>query len=383
MPKWLVPLIAGVALIAISALAVVLLSGGDDETKTAQPKGGTPVGEGEVLLEPINTQVPNPFTPRTTTGTEPSVQTAVMPAGVPARAASGGQVNGNAPGLYGGTGNNAVCDRNQLIAFLEANPAKARAFAGVLGITTTQIRDYINALTPVVLTTDTLVLNHGYANGRATPRNAVLQAGTAVLIDTYGIPRVKCGCGNPLAPPTITKAAKIRGPRWTGFQPTKVTKVTSAEIVNIFVIVNVTTGQLTDRPPGTDGTQDTQILIDRQCDLFPNDPACTTTTTSSTTTTLAPYTPPTAGPTPAPPAPAPIEPVNTPIDAINDFLTAAGYSYIGDCSNATLPEDVGSWCSVFYEDHGDYLVFGIGEVASEPSETVNVTIEGDHWVVVG
>jgi hypothetical protein len=382
LPPWLVPLIAGIAVIAIAALAVVLLAGGD-EKKTAQPRGGTPIGEGEVLLEPINAPVPNQFTERTTTGTEPTVQTAAMPAGVPARATSGGQVNGNAPGLYGGTGNVAVCDRDQLIAFLEANPAKARAFAGVLGITSSQIRDYVNSLTPVVLTTDTLVLNHGYSNGKATPRNAVLQAGTAVLIDKYGIPRVKCNCGNPLLPPTITKAARIRGTRWPGFQTTKVTKVTSAEVVNIFVIVNVTTGELTDRPAGTDGTQDTPILIDRQCDLFPDDPACTT-TTSSTSTTLAPYTPPTAAPPADTPAPdVPVEPVNTPIDAINDFLNAAGYNYIGDCSYTTLPEDIGSWCSVFYEDHGAYLVFGIGEVAAEPSDTVNVTIEGDHWVVIG
>ena len=28
--------------------------------------------------------------------------------------------------------------------------------------------------------------NHGYANGRATPRQSVLEAGTAVLVDRYG-----------------------------------------------------------------------------------------------------------------------------------------------------------------------------------------------------
>ncbi len=381
LPKWLVPVILGVAVVAIAALAVVLLTGGDD--KTAHPKGGTPIGEGTVLLEPINTQVPNQFTQRTTTGAEPTVQTSAMPAGVPARAASGGQVNGSAPGLYGGSGNAAVCDRNQLIAFLEANPAKARAWAGVLGITTAQIRDYVNSLTPVLLTTDTLVLNHGYANGRATPRNAVLQAGTAVLIDKYGIPRVKCGCGNPLLPPTLTKATRIRGPRWSGFQPTKVTKVVSADTVNIFVIVNVTTGQLTDRPVGTDGTQDTPILIDRVCDLFPNDPACTTTTTSSTT--LPPFTPPTASPT-SPPTASPTAPsavpVNSPEDAIGHRLADLGYTYIGDCSNAT-DADAGSWCTLLSEDHGTYRVYEYGEIGSPTSAGfLNVAIQGDVWVVV-
>jgi hypothetical protein len=34
----------------------------------------------------------------------------------------------DAPGLYGGTLNNASCDRNQMIAFLRQNPAKAAAW---------------------------------------------------------------------------------------------------------------------------------------------------------------------------------------------------------------------------------------------------------------
>jgi hypothetical protein len=375
LPKWLLPVVLGVAaVVAIAALAVVLLTGGDDETKRAHP-GGTSIGEGAVLLEPINTQVPNQFTQRTTTGAEPTVQTAALPAGVPARAASGGQVNGSAPGLYGGSGNAAVCDRNQLIAFLEADPAKARAWAGVLGITTAQIRDYVNSLTPVLLTTDTLVLNHGYANGKATPRNAILQAGTAVLVDKYGIPRVKCGCGNPLLPPTLSNAAKIRGTRWPGFQPQNVTKVVSADTVNIFVIVNVTNGQLTDRPAGTDGTQDTPILIDRECDLFPNAAACATTTT--TITTLPPLTTPTA-----PPTSPEVVPVNTPEDAIGASLAGAGYTYIGNCSHAT-DADTGSYCSLLSEDHGTYRVYEYGEIGAPMSAGfINVTLEGDHWVVI-
>ncbi|MGH3907098.1 MAG: DUF6777 domain-containing protein, partial [Pseudonocardiaceae bacterium] len=42
---------------------------------------------------------------------------------------------------------------------------------------------------------DTRVTNHGYRDGKATDRQAVLQAGTAVLVDEKGRPRVKCGCG--------------------------------------------------------------------------------------------------------------------------------------------------------------------------------------------
>ena len=382
MPGWLVPVALGVTALAIIALVVVLLAGGDDGAKTKG--GGTAIGQGEVLLEPINTPVPNPFAPRATatTGTEPTVQTNALPAAVPARAGSGGQVNGSAPGLYGGSGNITVCNRDQLVAFLETHPGQARAFAGVLGITTAQIRDYVATLTPVVLTTDTLVLNHGYANGKATPRNAVLQAGTAVLIDKYGVPRVKCGCGNPLAPATLTKATKIRGPRWTGFRPTNVTQViSSTTVINIFVTVNVNTGELINRPAGTDGTQDTPVLIDQQCDLFPNDPACTT-TTSTTTTTLAPYTPPTVAPTA--PSGGGVAAVNSPEDAIGDFLAAAGYSYLGDCSHVDATADAGSWCSLLREDHGTYRVYEYGEIGALGSAgNLNVALQEDgHWVVV-
>jgi hypothetical protein len=323
----LLPVALGVTALVIIGVVIALVAGGGGDDGTGD---GTTIGQGAVLLEPINTPVPNPFAPggTATTGTEPTVQTNALPAGVPARAGSGGQVNGSAPGLYGGSGNAGVCNRDQLVAFLEANPGKARAWAAVLGITTAQIRDYVASLTPVVLTTDTLVLNHGYVNGKATPRNAVLQAGTAVLVDKFGIPRVKCGCGNPLLPPTITKATKIRGPRWPGFQPTNVTQVVTGNTINIFVIVDVNTGELINRPVGTDGSQDTPVLVDQQCDLFPNDPACTTTTTSSTTLAPAPTASPTSPPT-APPTTPEVIPVNTPEDAIGAVLGGAGHTYIG------------------------------------------------------
>jgi hypothetical protein len=52
----------------------------------------------------------------------------------------------------------------------------------------------------------------------ANPINSVLQAGTAVLVDTFGVPRVRCFCGNPLAP-AIELAAEVTvgGTPWPGF----------------------------------------------------------------------------------------------------------------------------------------------------------------------
>lgn len=365
MPTWLVPVALVVAAMAIVALLVVVLTGGGDGDRTTvirEPK------QDEVLLEPINAPVPDPFTERVTVGTETRVTTSALPATVPARAATGGQVAGSAPGLYGGSGNTRVCDREQLIRFLGANAAKARAWAGVVGTTPAGIRAYVMSLTPVLLTRDTLVLNHGFSNGRATPRNAVLQAGTAVLVDQFGIPRVKCNCGNPLAEPTITSPTKVVGTRWPGFSTTKILLVVPDVEVSSFVIVDIDTGALTSRPVGTDGDQDGAVLIDELCSLVPDDPQCTA---------VEP------GPLPTSPEPS-TGATNTPEDAIGEALAAAGYDYLGDCSLADNAGDevYGMYCSVLYEDNGSYRVYGIGPVASEPSDTVNVTIEGGRWVVI-
>ena len=58
---------------------------------------------------------------------------------------------------------------------------------------------HLSRLTPLVLRTDTVVTNHGYIDGAGDAFTSVLQAGTAVLVDDYGVPAVRCYCGNPLA----------------------------------------------------------------------------------------------------------------------------------------------------------------------------------------
>ena len=90
-----------------------------------------------------------------------------------------------------------------MVAFLQANPEKAAAWAGVLGISAASIPGYVAELTPVILRSDTYVTNHGFAGGRATTLTSVLQAGTAVMVDKFGTPRVKCYCGNPLTPAIV------------------------------------------------------------------------------------------------------------------------------------------------------------------------------------
>lgn len=64
----------------------------------------------------------------------------------------------------------------------------------------TDIDAYVAELTPAHLAADQRVTNHGYRNGSPTPRQSLLKAGTAVLVDAEGVPRVRCYCGNPLVP---------------------------------------------------------------------------------------------------------------------------------------------------------------------------------------
>ena len=220
-----------------------------------EPDGIT--GPGEVFLEPAAMPGPRPFTPKVdvlpvgfspTPIATPPPTTAPPAAPTTAPATPSPQVvvvrSGDEPGLYGGSNDDAVCDPDQLIAFLEADAAKAAAWAGVHGIAPSGVRDYIDGLTALVLTVDTRVTNHGYADGRATPRQAVLQAGTAVLVDDRGVPRARCACGNPLLEPVaVPGQVTYTGSPWPAFRPETVQVVRPApEPVEEFSAVDVRSG---------------------------------------------------------------------------------------------------------------------------------------------
>jgi Domain of unknown function (DUF6777) len=232
---------------AFLALAVVLAACGSSSSSssTSGVKGGS-----EVVAQAISTAGANPFTASVGTdhaGIKP-------PPG--AASSSGGPVSYTAslPGLYGGTRNISTCDAHKLVSFLEANPAKATAWAGVLGIPTSQISHYVAGLTPVILRTDTRVTNHGYVNGQADALQSVLEAGTAVFVDDYGRPVVKCYCGNPLTPPQLLSAPVYTGPLWTGFSTTSITIIQqSTTIIKQFILYDPTTGKLYPQPPGING----------------------------------------------------------------------------------------------------------------------------------
>lgn len=206
---------------------------------------------------------PNPFTESTQQDPAPPASSAVTKKSAELRASlakaqgTGTPVaGGSTPGLYGGSGDAQVCDPQKLVAFLAGAPAKAAAWARVLGITPAKVGTYVAGLTPVVLGSDTLVQNHGYRSGAATSFPAILQAGTAVLVDATGTPRVKCNCGNPLTEPqplSVSSAATI-GQAWPGYRAGSVILVTPARASGSLPLVDLTTGRVYHQPVGAGTT---------------------------------------------------------------------------------------------------------------------------------
>jgi hypothetical protein len=196
-------LLGALVVVGIGAGVALAVSGGD---------GGD--GGGEILLESAGRPGPNPFTPPVDPA-DPA-EAAVL---VGAEPESGATPAADAP-LFGGSGDDRVCDREAMIRFFASHPAQARAWARVAGVDVALIPTYVRSLTPTVLLYDTRVTNHGFADGRATPRQSVLQAGTAVLVDEMGQLVAKCKCGNPLRPPVkTTSAPRYQGAKWPGFTP--------------------------------------------------------------------------------------------------------------------------------------------------------------------
>jgi len=179
------------------------------------------------------------------------------------RPQAGGETEGDAPGLYGGTRRKAACDPDALLRFLRRNPDKGKAWAAAHGLDFSQLPHFFQKLTPVILRVDTLVTNHGYKNGEPTAFPAVLQAGVGVLVDEYGRPAVKCNCGNPLTapPPGVDpRKARYEGASWDRFDDRTVTVIRPRDrdkgrLTTITLVDPAATMSFT-RPAGTTGEQD-------------------------------------------------------------------------------------------------------------------------------
>ncbi|MGW7428116.1 DUF6777 domain-containing protein [Streptomyces sp. NPDC054861] len=316
-------------LAALAALTSALLIAGCSSGGDA---GGSGTEEataafGEVLLQPATAPGPDPFTASTATATTVAAGTTAVaraPASpAPARGRALREVTGSTPGLYGGTRSVASCDVERQVALLTEDPAKTGAFAESSGVPESGIADWLRDLTPVLLRTDTRVTGHGYRAGEAAPFQAVLQAGTAVLVDGYGAPRVRCACGNPLRSPVDDKGAAHRGKPWRGYHPDRVVAVTpTTAVVGSLVIVNVADNTWIERRSGSDGEGDRDPDVvppcdPAECDLVaapsrrpPDAPAPPPTGPDGPDTPRDPAPPDTSAPPPgeAPSDPAPQEP---------------------------------------------------------------------------
>lgn len=273
-PRRTLLIAVGAVLVLIVAVAAFLVLGGDEASA------------GEVFTEPIDSLGDEPFVdaPPPPLSDEQVAAIAELPDQPADETDDVETFEGGTPGLYGGTRDDGRCDAEALVAFLEANPAEARAWAGVLGIEVGGISDYVGTLTPTLLRSDTRVTNHGFRDGEATSLQSVLQAGTAVFVDATGAPVVKCSCGNPLTRPSARTSPTYTGPTWDGFDPDRVIVITPAVVnVDVYVMVDIDTGDRFTRPVASKGDDDGNVSVGSG-----GSPPDTTTTTTSATTTTAP-----------------------------------------------------------------------------------------------
>ncbi len=162
---------------------------------------------------------------------------------------------GGTPGVFGASAEGEVCDVGGLVTALQANPRVADGWASVHGLDENTIGSFVAELTPVILLRDTAVTSFGWSDGWITPRQSILQRGTAVLIDRRGSPVTRCLSGSPLrAPQTLPATPDFQGDAWKGFTRASTVEIVAATgDVTEFVLIDVQTGIPIRRTAGING----------------------------------------------------------------------------------------------------------------------------------
>ncbi|WP_050670783.1 serine/threonine-protein kinase [Luteipulveratus halotolerans] len=248
--RWAIPaLVAAVCIGLIAGMLVNRFAGSDDPPAQA------------VQLIPADQTPPERFTASAVTQRPSDV---LKQSHVRADGSSGGATattaaaplvpqtsRGGDAGLYGREGDESACDSSRLIEMLMAEPAVAKAWAQLQGVTVEQIPATIKSWTSVLLRHDTYVTNTIYKGGRAESYPAILQAGTAVLVDRNGVPRTKCNCGNPLLPPPPADGRQVVGAAWKGYSPSRTRVVRpSVAALSSFTVADIVTGATRAVPAG-------------------------------------------------------------------------------------------------------------------------------------
>jgi ketosteroid isomerase-like protein len=237
---------------------------------------------GDVVLIRVDTTQANAFVPVNFDLQTPDPN--VVPAMPDVPKIDDQQANGTLPGMYGRSGNGVACDVEKLVSYLvdPAHESQARAWAGVAGIDAADIRTYFARLTPVRLRFDTRVTNYDYKDGAANGFEAVLQAGTSVLVDDRGVPRAKCNCGNPLTEASgsdssgdVADFASNPDDAWDRFDPGKVITVAAGDQTDELVLLDLDDGEAFRRGVGTTGAKDAPVRRDNPvCAILGQSTSC-------------------------------------------------------------------------------------------------------------
>lgn len=133
---------------------------------------------------------------------------------------------GNSPATASGHPAPQLCDKESLRTQLIGDDTVANAWAAKAG-NGASTTDTLRNLTPLLLGQDTAVTEYAHESGEVVAYQAILQAGTAVLVDHRGQPRVRCNNGNPLREAQLGGEAKvtIEGTRWAGFDQQRVMSI--------------------------------------------------------------------------------------------------------------------------------------------------------------
>ncbi|NNH69258.1 hypothetical protein HLB23_05130 [Nocardia uniformis] len=198
--------------------------------------------------------------------------------------------SGNEPSFYGGVPNEPVGGRDDTIAHFGADRVATEAAVDALRsdeqlrwrggdtLTVDNFGTYLAELTPVVLRVDVRLTYHLLREGRAIPQQAVLESGTVVLVDVFGIPRIRAISATPLTLPQVVSGPQVSftGDPWDDFDPSWVFAIRpSDEALAVLALFDLTTAGEFQRPCGTTGDRD---IVDR----VPTVPATTSTSTPDT-----------------------------------------------------------------------------------------------------
>jgi hypothetical protein len=188
-------------LVILAVIAAIV--GGAVGLSTSFLGGNDNVAEAASLyIAPANAIGPDAFSPSFATGQLPAEYTFEFQSGqIPASSES---LYIQPRGTYGGPGSN-VCDIEGMKEFFRSHPDRAAAWARIQGIDFADIDAFLDGLQPAFLAQNVKLTMYGFKNGQEYGYEAIIKAGTAVLVDELGLPRARCACGNPLVtdqPPT-------------------------------------------------------------------------------------------------------------------------------------------------------------------------------------